>query len=124
MLLILAGFMGIRLASIWAPILALLCLGLVFGMTWYLHKRLDVQSFKGFYWVDDEREKAIALKVHSTVMASGTYFLYGLLVIIFLLMNFEMPAQLLGRTILSIVWLALVVSNGQYYWLWSRYDQA
>ncbi|KID43671.1 hypothetical protein LbDm2_1838 [Levilactobacillus brevis] len=57
-------------------------------------------------------------------MFSATYFLYGLLGIICLLLNWHLSSQELGQTLLAIIWLALVASNLQYYWLWLKYDQA
>nr|WP_225426220.1 hypothetical protein [Levilactobacillus brevis] len=93
-------------------------------MLWYMQHHLGVKSFKGLYWVDDERDRLITLKVHSTVMVSATYFLCGLLGIICLLLNWHLSSQELGQTLLAIIWLALVASNLQYYWLWLKYDQA
>ncbi|MFC6261461.1 hypothetical protein [Levilactobacillus fujinensis] len=35
----------------------------LWGMCWYLSKYLGVKTFKGLYFVDDERDKAVALRV-------------------------------------------------------------
>ncbi|MBS0947297.1 hypothetical protein [Levilactobacillus brevis] len=113
-----------HLFYIWAPILSLVLVVTCVAMLWYMQHHLGVKSFKGLYWVDDERDRLITLKVHSTVMFSATYFLYGLLGIICLLLNWHLSSQKLGQTLLAIIWLALVASNLQYYWLWLKYDQA
>ncbi|WP_225416749.1 hypothetical protein [Levilactobacillus brevis] len=113
-----------HLFYIWAPILSLMLVVTCVAMLWYMQHHLGVKSFKGLYWVDDERDRLITLKVHSTVMFSATYFLYGLLGIICLLLNWHLSSQELGQTLLAIIWLALVASNLQYYWLWLKYDQA
>ncbi|ARN89178.1 DUF2178 domain-containing protein [Levilactobacillus brevis] len=113
-----------HLFYIWAPILSLVLVVTCVAMLWYMQHHLGVKSFKGLYWVDDERDRLITLKVHSTVMISATYFLYGLLGIICLLLNWHLSSQELGQTLLAIIWLALVASNLQYYWLWLKYDQA
>ncbi|MCF7522672.1 DUF2178 domain-containing protein [Levilactobacillus brevis] len=113
-----------HLFYIWAPILSLMLVVTCVTMLWYMRHHLGVKSFKGLYWVDDERDRLITLKVHSTVMISATYFLYGLLGIICLLLNWHLSSQELGQTLLAIIWLALVASNLQYYWLWLKYDQA
>ncbi|HIW72343.1 MAG TPA: hypothetical protein H9875_06915 [Candidatus Levilactobacillus faecigallinarum] len=106
LLIVIAGFMlmsYVHLPSMVAPVCAIGLLVILVGMQWYLHNRLGVRSLKGLRWVDDERERGIALKVHSVVMMSAVYFLYGLLLVIFLLMNFELSAQALGRTLLGTV---------------------
>ena len=113
-----------HLFYIWAPVLSLMLVVTCVVMLWYMQHHLGVKSFKGLYWVDDERDRLITLKVHSTVMFSTTYFLYGLLGIICLLLNWHLSSQELGQTLLAIIWLALVASNLQYYWLWLKYDQA
>ncbi|MGR6795092.1 hypothetical protein [Levilactobacillus brevis] len=113
-----------HLFYIWAPILSLMLVVTCVAMLWYMQHHLGVKSFKSLYWVDDERDRLITLKVHSTVMFSATYFLYGLLGIICLLLNWHLSTQELGQTLLAIIWLALVASNLQYYWLWLKYDQA
>lgn len=113
-----------HLFYIWAPILSVMLVVTCVAMLWYMQHHLGVKSFKGLYWVDDERDRLITLKVHSTVMFSATYFLYGLLGIICLLLNWHLSSQELGQTLLAIIWLALVASNLQYYWLWLKYDQA
>lgn len=113
-----------HLFYIWAPILSLMLVVTCVAMLWYMQHHLGVKSFKGLYWVDDERDRLITLKVHSTVMFSATYFLCGLLGIICLLLNWHLSSQKLGQTLLAIIWLALVASNLQYYWLWLKYDQA
>ncbi|MCM6796366.1 hypothetical protein NE295_03515 [Levilactobacillus brevis] len=113
-----------HLFYIWAPILSLMLVVTCVAMLWYMQHHLGVKSFKGLYWVDDERDRLITLKVHSTVMFSATYFLCGLLGIICLLLNWHLSSQELGQTLLAIIWLALVASNLQYYWLWLKYDQA
>lgn len=107
----------------WEPIISFVLVVVCFTMFWYMRNRLGVKSFRGLYWVDDERERTITLKVHSTVMISSTYFLYGLLVIIFLMMNWHLSARDLGQILMTIVWLALIASNLQYYWLWLKYDK-
>lgn len=112
-----------HLFYIWAPIISLVLVVTCVAMLWYMRHQLGVKSFKGLYWVDDERDRLITLKVHSTVMVSATYFLYGLLGIICLLLNWRLSSQELGQTLLAIIWLALVASNLQYYWLWIKYDQ-
>ncbi|WP_233750800.1 DUF2178 domain-containing protein [Levilactobacillus brevis] len=106
-----------HLFYIWAPILSLMLVVTCVAMLWYMQHHLGVKSFKGLYWVDDERDRLITLKVHSTVMFSATYFLYGLLGIIYLLLNWHLSSQELGQTLLAIIGLALVASNLQYYWL-------
>ncbi|KRK20537.1 hypothetical protein FC61_GL001318 [Levilactobacillus brevis ATCC 14869 = DSM 20054] len=113
-----------HLFYIWAPILSVMLVVTCVAMLWYMQHHLGVKSFKGLYWVDDERDRLITLKVHSTVMISATYFLCGLLGIICLLLNWHLSTQELGQTLLAIIWLALVASNLQYYWLWLKYDQA
>lgn len=113
-----------HLFYIWAPILSVMLVVTCVAMLWYMQHHLGVKSFKGLYWVDDERDRLITLKVHSTVMISATYFLCGLLGIICLLLNWHLSSQELGQTLLAIIWLALVASNLQYYWLWLKYDQA
>ncbi|KRK95959.1 hypothetical protein FD25_GL002420 [Levilactobacillus acidifarinae DSM 19394] len=95
----------------------------IFIMFWMLQRRLDVKSYKGMYWVSDERERDIALKVHSAIMTGNTYFLYGLLLVIFLLMHFGLSTQRFGQILLVIVWLYLIAINVQYFWLWNHYDQ-
>ena len=122
-LVLLGGFMVVPLSSPWVPVLAGSCLVLLGGSGWYQRHRLGVHSARGFYWVDDERERAIAYRVHSAVLTSGTAFMYGLLVAAFFLTIFRLPAQLLGQTVFLLVWLGLLAANGQYYWLWHKYDQ-
>lgn len=127
-LIMLAALMAVTFGNLFQERALILGLDLVlvigiFIMFWVLQRRLDVKSYKGLYWVSDEREREIALKVHSAIMMGNTYFLYGLLVVIFLLMNFGLSTQRFGQVLLGLVWLYLLFTNVQYLWLWTRYDQ-
>lgn len=93
-------------------------------MYWYLANKLDVNIHKmsGFYFVDDERDKEIALKVHSHVL---TLLLYGIFILIpftyFLTLSNLSISAFSTLMILALIGLILI-SNIQYYYLWSKYD--
>lgn len=85
-----------------------------------LKKKFSIKNFTGFYWIDDERDKEITLKVHSEIMQSMISFMYFILIIIPILLSI-LNATYLGLTIFSITWLTAFLTNIQYYHLWVKY---
>ncbi|MDT7015093.1 hypothetical protein [Levilactobacillus namurensis] len=126
-LLVLMGAFWVPQSGIETPLLAALAVGLFGGIGWFLwyaRQRLNIRTFRGMYWVSDEREKEIALKVHSAMLTSGIVFVEVLLLLVSVLMARQLSVYAFGRTIEFLIWLGLAAGNGQYYWLWCKYDQA
>lgn len=92
--------------------------------SWYLIRKLKVSSFQGLYWVDDERDREITFKVHSKLLTSGVAYLYGLLLITFVISQWHLTGLQLGAILFVLIWLGLIGSNLEYYWLWTKFDQA
>lgn len=99
-----------------------LLIGSCIGLWWGLSHHFHVKKLWGLYWVADERDQAIALKVHSTIMTVYMYYLYGLFFALLTLTATHHAVNL--PRMLMLVWLMLVSSNALYYWLWCKYDLA
>ncbi|WP_143461929.1 hypothetical protein [Levilactobacillus enshiensis] len=96
------------------------------GFCWYLSKYLGVKSFSGLYFVDDERDQAVALRVHNACM--NTLFtsicLLMLGVVILMGSDWQLTVSSFGNIILFCLLLIIFGSNCQYYYLWRKYDRA
>lgn len=95
----------------------------------YLQKKFHVfQSniFDSLYFIEDERDKIIALKVHNQLMVT-----YSILSMIFFLLLMWLWGSHNGLSLSAIfyyliAWLALIliIPNVQYFILWNKYDEA
>jgi len=98
---------------------------MLYFQLWVITHRFGVKKIQGLYFVDDEREQAIALRVHNACMTTLIYSIYGLIIVVFLLMaDWGLTIQTFGDIILTLLLLVLFSSNCQYYYLWRKYDHA
>jgi len=106
-------------------VILLICGNLV-GMPWYLSKYLGVKTFKGLYFVDDERDRMVALRVHNACMSTLFNCICLLMLTVFILMStgWQLTVASFGNVILGLLLLIVFGSNCQYYYLWHRYDRA
>lgn len=66
------GFTG--MTPLWIVTLFTLSIAVVLGFSvWYMKKYFGVVHTSGLYFVDDEREKSIALRVHNTCLMTFIY---------------------------------------------------
>lgn len=107
----------------WLMVLTFVILvAILLAFSW-MRRKWGIKSFKGIYWTDDERDIDITMKVHSELMKSSLYILYGLLFILMILSNQNLSAEQVSITIFVYVWLSLFFENVQYYWLWNKYKK-
>ncbi len=95
-------------------------------LCWYLSARLGVKSFKGLYFVDDERDREIALRVHNVCLNTFITGICLLMLLVFILMDsgWQLTVSRFGNIILCYLLLMMFGSNCQYYYLWRKYDRA
>lgn len=119
-------FFGVAMPSWLSLIIVALISANLGGLCWYLSKYLGVKAFKGLYFVDDERDKVVALRVHNACMNTLLSSIYALMAIVFVLMGsgWHLTVVLFGNIILGLLLVVIVVSNCQYYYLWHKYDKA
>lgn len=110
-----------------AIIPAILCMtGLAMVVTyefWYLWTKLGVTSMKDiFYFVDDEREKYIAMRVSSQLIQTGSIQLIILFVLTGLLTNLPtIGVREFGMIMMVAIAIAMYWLNIKYYVLWNKY---
>lgn len=93
-------------------------------LAWTLNQRYHVkQRPSGMWYTDDERERAIALKVHSACLTGMTNGVWGLIALGSILFLVRFETQTLLLTLLAVAYLIAAGANVQYYYLWWRYDQ-
>lgn len=111
----------------WLSLTVVLLISVNLGfLCWYLSTRLGVTSFKGLYFVDDERDREIALRVHSTCLNTFITGICLLMLVVFILMGsgWQLTVSRFGNIILCYLLLMMFGSNCQYYYLWRKYDRA
>lgn len=124
--ILVAGLLGTFLQWSQAYLLLLLALIISAYPSLYLPKKYGIKvtnQYDPFYFIEDEREKNIAFKVHSKIFVS--YYLiigfgFGVLANAF---SDGVTSEF--KIFLATAWctLALFLPNIQYYFLWNRYDQ-
>ncbi|NLR31920.1 hypothetical protein [Levilactobacillus tujiorum] len=94
------------------------------GLMWYLN-RLGIKKISGLYFVDDERDKAVALRVHNACMNTLLQGMFLLILVVFVLKSpdWQLTVTTFGNIILGLLLLVMVASNCQYYYLWQKYDR-
>ena len=124
--------------GLWGVVFALLVVIEGFITPQYLKKKFHLKdpsegstffSTSSLYFVSDERDKQIALKVHDNISRMYVVFLESFMLLLFFLYLFSA----LTHPVLSItnvyliltIWagLSLIVPNLRYFVLWNRYDQ-
>jgi len=108
----------------WSLGVAVACLAGVLYLMWRLKYRVGVNfsELKGLDFTSDERERAVAFKVHSSLLVSWGQLLWGL----FLLAAVPSFGGPLPFKTLMVGAITLVIFGGncQYYYLWWKYDRA
>lgn len=91
---------------------------------WYLN-HLGIKKVRGLYFVDDERDKAVALRVHNACMNTLLQGMFLLILVVFVLKSpdWQLTVTTFGNIILGLLLLVMVASNCQYYYLWQKYDR-
>lgn len=129
-------FIGLVLLILWGQMYqnhlmllgaALLVLGSLLGW-WqqsYLKKHLGIKSFKDkYFFIDDEREKEIHLRILSKISGLVSLCLYVIVIMtVGLSLMPKMTVKILGIVVLTMVMLTGIYVNYQYYYLWKKYDQ-
>lgn len=94
------------------------------GLMWYFH-HLGIKKIKGLYFVDDERDKSVALRVHNTCMSTLLNSIILLILVVFILMGsgWQLTVTSFGNIILGLLLLIMFGNNYQYYYLWQKYDR-
>ncbi|GAP02523.1 hypothetical protein FPFC_014060 [Fructobacillus pseudoficulneus] len=124
--ILVAGLLGVFLQ--WSQAYLLLILALVISAypSLYLPKKYGVKvtnQYDPFYFIQDEREKEIAFRIHSKIFVS--YYLIIGFGFVVLTNVFSDGITLEFKIFLATVWcaVALFLPNIQYYLLWNHYDQ-
>ncbi|WP_125583264.1 hypothetical protein [Levilactobacillus cerevisiae] len=71
-----------------------------------MSKRLGGKTCTGLYFVDDEREKAVALRVHNACMNTLVVSIYCLILVVFVLMGsgWGLTVMSFGNIIADNLW--------------------
>ncbi|CAK1226145.1 hypothetical protein [Fructobacillus cardui] len=124
--ILVTGLFGAFLQWPQAYLLLVLALAISTYPSLYLPKKYGVKltnQYNPFYFIEDEREKDIALRVHSKVFVS--YYLIIGTGFVVLANVFSDVVTSEFKIFLATAWcvLALFLPNIQYYILWNRYDR-
>ena len=119
----------------WKTLLVFAILDLIIGFIEpiYFKKKFNQKFSADFllslYFVSDERDRQIALKVHDNISRLYVVFLESFMLLLFFLYLFSaLSHPVLSITnvyLILIIWvgLSLIVPNLRYFVLWNQYDQ-
>lgn len=111
------------MAAMLALLLAVLLIVVIQFELWYLRDRLNVYKVRSiFCFTDDEREKEIAMKVHSEMMISFINGFFGSVILMVGAWLFNLSAISI-ITCFTVLWVIYGVGiNIQYLYLWNKFD--